>query len=284
MANAGTNQGGKEPRRESRVADRPDSAVAAGHRFTAWLATPTGRRLLAAERPVLREAVRRLHGDSLLWAGATPDLVDTTDQCMVRARICMSGVGSDPGLSVVLADVGDGMPGVDFVAADPAELPFASASIDGVVLHHALDVAPDPRGVLREAARILKSGGRLAVVGFNPFSLWTLTKPLPPFRDLRPVSVPRLGEWLTILGLAREARPVYVNYRSALPLALDGRRWQSVRTWLNRVQAPFGGAYILLATKEGRAYLHQGRERRRHRRELAPAIMPNATREAGGTP
>ena len=214
--------------------------------------------------------------------GATADLVDTTDQCMVRTRICTAQC--DLPLSGGALGAAKTTPGVDLVAADPSELPFASGSVDGVVLHHALDVAADRRAALREAARVLKSGGRLAVVGFNPLSLWLLSKPLPAFRDLRPVSVLRLGEWLTVLGLARETRPVYLNYRAALPTALEGGRWQSVSAWVNRVQLPLGGAYILVATKEGRAFLYQGRDIRQGRRELAPAVLPNATRQADGPP
>ena len=169
------------------------------------------------------------------------------------------------------------MAGVDLVVADTAELPFAGASLDGVVLHHALDVVADRRGTLREAARILKPGGRLVVVGFNPLSLWLLSKPHPAFRDLRPLSVPRLGEWLTVLGMSRDARTVYLNYRSALPLALAGDRWSTVSAWVNRLQPPLGGAYVLAATKRGHGYILQGRTRRHDSRELAPAVLPNAS-------
>lgn len=229
---------------------------------------------------MLQETVRRFHGDSLLWIGATDDLVDTTAQCMVRLRICAAyGTMDRCGLSVPNSDHA-GMANVDRVVADTAELPFAAASVDGVVLHHALDVVPDRRGTLREAARVLKSGGRLVVVGFNPLSLWLAIKPLPAFRELRPLSVPRLGEWLTVLGMTRDARAVYLNYRSALPLALEGGRWRSASAWVNRVQAPLGGAYVLAATKEGRGYVVQPRTQRQEGRKLAAAVLGNATRQA----
>lgn len=169
------------------------------------------------------------------------------------------------------------MAGVDLVVADTAELPFAGASLDGVVLHHALDVVSDRRGTLREAARVIKPGGRLVVVGFNPLSLWLLSKPLPAFRDLRPLSVPRLGEWLTVLGMSRDARTVYLNYRSALPIALAGDRWSTVSAWVNRLQPPLGGAYVFAATKRGHGYILQRRTRRHDSRELAPAVLPNAS-------
>ena len=248
-----------------------------------WLATPAGDRLLAVERPALQETVRRFLGDSLLWMGATADLVDTTAQCMVRARICTTydtlGQGGASARESAECDPAD-LADVDLVVADTAELPFADASIDGVVLHHALDVVADRRGTVREAARVLKPGGRFVVVGFNPLSLWMLSKPLPAFRDLRPLSVPRLSEWLTVLGMTRDARTVYLNYRSALPMALAGDWWQTASAWVNRLQPPLGGAYILAATKRGHGYILQRRNQRQDGHELAPAVLPNATRQA----
>ena len=232
---------------------------------------------------MLQESVRRFHGDSLLWIGATSDLVDTTAQCMVRARVCTAGTVRQ-GMPYEHEGDRPDMPDVDLVVADTAELPFASAGIDGVVLHHALEVAADRRGTLREAARVLRPGGRLVVVGFNPLSLWLLIKLGPVFRALRPLSVPRLGEWLAVLGMTRESRTVYLNYRSALPVALEGDRWRSASAWVNRLQPPLGGAYVLVATKRGVGYLQHRRDRQEENRgELAGAVLPNATRQAEPT-
>ena len=276
------NQGGTEARRELRAVGHGRGADAGPRRLANWLATPVGGRLLAAERPAVQESVRRFVGDSLLWVGASADLVDTTAQCMVRARIrttCDTFGWRGP--SARTSERAENGPAraadVDFVVVDTAELPFAGASVDGVVLHHALDVVADRRGTLREAARILKPGGRLVVVGFNPLSLWLLSKPLPAFRDLRPLSVPRLSEWLTVLGMTRDARTVYLNYRSALPMVLAGDRWRTVSAWVNRLQPPLGGAYVLAATKRGHGYIVQRRSRRQDSRELAPAVLPNAS-------
>ena len=53
------------------------------------------------------------------------------------------------------------------VVVDPIDLPFASGSIDGVVLHHAVDLVADRRGTLREVARVLKSGGQVGGRGIQ---------------------------------------------------------------------------------------------------------------------
>jgi ArsR family transcriptional regulator len=55
---------------------------------------------------------------------------------------------------------------IELVQGDFAELPFADASFDTVLLHQVLHFAPDPAPALTEAARVLRSGGRIAIVDF----------------------------------------------------------------------------------------------------------------------
>jgi ubiquinone/menaquinone biosynthesis C-methylase UbiE len=52
---------------------------------------------------------------------------------------------------------------VDLVAADAGSLPFADESFDVVCLNHMLGFAPDPMQVLREAHRVLRPEGTVAV-------------------------------------------------------------------------------------------------------------------------
>ena len=55
---------------------------------------------------------------------------------------------------------------IELVQGDFAELPFADASFDTVILHQVLHFAPDPAPALAEAARVLRPGGRIAIVDF----------------------------------------------------------------------------------------------------------------------
>jgi len=50
-------------------------------------------------------------------------------------------------------------------------LPNDTASVDLVTIHQVLHFLSDPGGALEEAARVLKSGGRLAIVDFAPHEL-----------------------------------------------------------------------------------------------------------------
>lgn len=54
-------------------------------------------------------------------------------------------------------------PGIDFRVMDGMALDLPDGSFDAAILHMVLEVIPDPARCLREAARVLRPGGRLAV-------------------------------------------------------------------------------------------------------------------------
>lgn len=91
----------------------------------------------------------------------------------------------------------------------PEELPFASQSLDLVVLPHVLEFATDPHAVLREVERVLMPEGRVVISGFNPASLWGLRQycshlvgqPYLP-RDGKFIALLRLKDWLKLLNFS----------------------------------------------------------------------------------
>jgi ubiquinone/menaquinone biosynthesis C-methylase UbiE len=97
-----------------------------------------------------------------------------------RLAIIGCGTGLDldflpPGVSIAGLDVSPGMLSrarrralqlglaVDWIEGDARQLPWADATFDAVVLHLILAVAPEPERVAREAARVLRPGGRASV-------------------------------------------------------------------------------------------------------------------------
>ncbi|HET7911967.1 MAG TPA: methyltransferase domain-containing protein, partial [Pseudolabrys sp.] len=57
-------------------------------------------------------------------------------------------------------------PGLELIEGDAENLPFESASLDGVLLSGLVHHFPDPRRLAGEVSRVLRSGGRF--VAFDP--------------------------------------------------------------------------------------------------------------------
>ena len=82
--------------------------------------------------------------------------------------------------------------------SDLRQLPFASASLDLVVLPHVLEFLPDPHQMLREVERVLIPEGQVVIAGFNPLSLWGLRRYRPAQRE---GLFPWNGNYLSVLRL-----------------------------------------------------------------------------------
>lgn len=97
-----------------------------------------------------------------------------------RVLLVAAGTGLDlellpPGVEVVATDIAPAMVAriraraerlgrpVEAEVMDAAALAYPDAGFDCVMLHLALAVVPDPVAAVREAARVLKPGGRVSV-------------------------------------------------------------------------------------------------------------------------
>ena len=136
--------------------------------------------------------------------------------------------------------------------ADLCHLPFASASVDLVVLPHVLEFAANPHQILREVERILVPEGQVLVTGFNPYSLWGIRRRMsrvrtPPWAG-QYISVPRLKDWFALLGFESRAGG-FGCYAPAVSQEKWLARWHFMEAAGDRWWPFAGGVYMMQAIK-----------------------------------
>lgn len=94
-------------------------------------------------------------------------------------------------------------PTIGYIHADAGSLPFSDASVDAVSCFAALYLVSDPRTVVSEMVRVLKPGGRMAVVatvhGVSSVSR-RLTAMSGGVTGVRFFSRTEIRDWLSIAG------------------------------------------------------------------------------------
>jgi len=112
----------------------------------------------AARRASFRE-LQLLPGDSVLIAGIGTGL----DLPHIPAGVTIVGVDANPWMLQRARNVRRN-PTIGLVLGDAQSLPCANARFDAIVLHLILSVAADPTAVFREAVRVARPGGKIAVI------------------------------------------------------------------------------------------------------------------------
>lgn len=244
-----------------------DGRVEVGHGHAAdWFDSPLGARVLREETALARLALDDVFGFELLQVGAW----GTGGHLLGGARTQHTTLlAPDLGPSVTLC-------------APLDSLPFASDSIDAIILPHTLELVLDPYAVLREAERVLCAEGCLMICGFNPLSGWGarrlfaqyFRRPAFPPETRRMLSERRLRDWMALLDF--EVASVY-GYLGSMPMtrllpnAADG----SPREMEYRPRTPLtAGGYLLKARKRVQTLTLVRPKRRTRQRVLLPAAEP----------
>lgn len=205
-----------------------------------WFDTDVGQELLVAEKDLVDRLLPTLFGYHLIQIGVD-SRVRLYDESPVRNKFVIA-----PKLELGMAD--------NCMIADSSELPLEQNSVDVVILHHALDFAQSPHQVLREAARILRPGGHLLVIGFNPSSLWGVYRRCLGKKRGAPwnghfISHRRLSDWFQLLELTELKR------KSDYFLApFENERWRKrcngLERWGRRAFKDHGAFTLMLARKD----------------------------------
>lgn len=202
-----------------------------------WFQSPQGAEVFQYEHERVAAIISRLFGYHILQIGCHEEY-SLIDESPVGHKIMFAP---------------SWRPGAQQAVADNEELPLASDSIDVVVLHHALDFTEDSHRLLREATRVLRPGGHMLIVGFNPLSYWGLWRMFKrriniPWRG-RFISRGRLTDWLQLLDLQTDS----VHYGLHFPPLRYQRLLRHSARFENlgrRLSSPLGGAYFILCVKQ----------------------------------
>ena len=206
------------------------------HEAYQWLQTSLGESLLAQEARVVEEALDGIFGEECLQVGLWGE---------ERAFLRFSRTQRASLLAEQLSESGPSALG------EPHRLPFASDSIDCVLLPHTLDFSDRQHAILREVHRVLRSDGHIVILGFRPGGLWGLRRlipgaGMPPGAD-HIISDRRLRDWLKLLDMRIQSSMRYF-FRWPLPSGktAPAAKWeQRGRRWWPELSA----CYMLTAQK-----------------------------------
>ncbi len=214
------------------------SAAHSRKRLRDWYHSEVGQALGDQEQYQLDEVLSNLFGYHLVQLGH-PLERDLLEASRIHHR-------------VVVESESENVPAVSCLS-DFCALPFASDSLDVVVLPHTLEFEHDPHQLLREVERTLIPEGHVVILGFNPWSLWGWLRVLVGWRHHVPwcghfFSTLRIRDWLALLGFDTVLVRGYfyrppIQHKGVLQRLLPLERWGG-HWW------PFAGAgYILVAKK-----------------------------------
>ena len=231
-----------------------------------WLQLPPGQYLLDWERAQYEQAVADIFGYHAVQLGmADLDALQTNRMPHRWLALDAPGSAATRGHSLTTGSLPDA-PGTNpdpsrlALRTDFAALPFPAASLDLVVLPHALELNADPHATLREVERVLVPEGRVVICGLNPASLWGLRQRrahlcrrlgfgelyLPDAGEF--IGYWRLRDWLRLLNFEVESSR-FGCYRPAA----RSEKWLRRFEWMDRAGERwwpiFGAAYFLVAVK-----------------------------------
>ena len=137
-----------------------------------------------------------------------------------------------------------------FIESDFHELPVLTGSIDLVMLPHTLEFMDNPRQLLSEACRVIKSEGLIMVCGFNPYSAWGIKKALTKHKTApwsgNFMHAPKVKSWLRLADFEMEKQQSLM-FRPPIAHESVYHKLHFLEHIGNKCFPYFGGVYVLLA-------------------------------------
>ncbi len=230
----------KRKRDEGKPFNRCGDLIEAWNQLQAWYQTRLGITLAEQEQALLSATLTNLFGYQLLQVGRL-----TGDDWLSNSRVSQCNVMDFPAKDQLMKTASfQGLP--EF-------LPIQTACMDVIVLPHVLEFSQQPHAVLREVERVLIPEGHVAMLLFNPFSLWTPWRLSLGWRRKVPwcgrfMSTTRMKDWLALLGFEIVSIQNYF-YRPPLQQTAIMQRLSLLDRAGGRLWPIFGAAKLVVAKK-----------------------------------
>jgi SAM-dependent methyltransferase len=219
-----------------------------------WLQTPAGVYLRAWEQRCLDNLTADIFGFNAVQIGM-PQIDALAANRMPHKLLADRRVRSPSAATAPPASTASPPLRPVALTLDYTELPFASHSMDLVVLPHVLEFSTDPHQVLREVERVLIPEGQVIICGFNPASLWGARHVmrrvggasfLPRTEEL--ITMPRMKDWLKLLNMTASQ-----SHFGCYAPACRTEKWLQRYAFMDNAGPRwwpfFGGVYIVQAIK-----------------------------------
>jgi SAM-dependent methyltransferase len=132
--------------------------------------------------------------------------------------------------------------------ADETSLPLPDCSIDRLLIIHALESTDNPRGLLREAWRVLTDSGRLLVIVPNRRGIWARME-ATPFGNGRPYGAGQINRLLrdSLFMPMQSGSALFMPPLQSRVLLGSAAAWEKIgEAWLSS----FGGVMLVEAAKQ----------------------------------
>jgi len=140
------------------------------------------------------------------------------------------------------------------VVSDFKSLPFGAHSVDLAILPHSLDYVENPHNFLRELTQIMVPDGTVLLTGFQPFSLWGISKVMHVLRPKSPwagrfLTTGRVQDWLSLMGYRIQAGGMTM-YRPPIARGEVFRKLEFLESAGDRWWPMLGAVYVIVARLE----------------------------------
>ena len=203
-----------------------------------WYTTSPGRELLEAEHELLDPYLSDFYGTYLVQIGGAPH-AEFAHKSPMTYHVYAGSARPEDGFSAS-------------IDTDFKELPFLPGSLDVILLPHVLEFAEQPQHILQESYHMLEPGGHLLMLGFNPASLWGISKLFNFSNDIpwngKFHSVYKMMFWLKSIGFRiAVTKSTFYRWPNTSPDLLNKQRMMEAMGVLN--WPIMGASYMIIAEK-----------------------------------